>query len=418
MLATRLRLGPRFAPMSEAHSKAPAVTALVGSLLGLVFSYSSTIDYAAHLDRRLHDVHCSFIPGAPATATAEACRAAMYSPYSAIMRDSLWGGIPISLFALGAFAFFAAFSIYLLLAKEKVSRAIVMFFAAVSITPLLVSIVMFTISVTKLGTLCKTCVGTYISSALLAGGGLLILKSLKTSGGGSVPRPSGQPMAALFWLIILGVASLLPTLVYAAAAPDQRPYLGKCGELKKPEEASGALVKFRGARAVQPALLFEDPLCPTCKALHERLLGEGVLERLDVTLSLFPLDASCNWMLSDQSLHPGACVVARAVICAKGQERQMLEWAFAEQESLTAAGKMGETALKSRISQRWGSSLASCTDSRDAKATLNKHLHFAAENNVPVSTPQVFLGKQRLCDEDTDLGLRFTLKQLAPEVLQ
>jgi uncharacterized membrane protein len=410
-------MSPRFAPMSEARSKAPALTALIGSLLGLVFSYNSTIDYAAHLDRRLHDVHCSFIPGAPATAEAEACRAAMYSPYSAIMRDSLWGGIPISLFALGAFAFFAAFSVYLLLAKEKASRVNVMLFATVSVTPLLVSIVMFTISVTKLGTLCKTCVGTYIASALLATGGLLSLKSLKTQTEG-VSRPFGQPLSAVFWFIVLGVVTLLPTLVYAAAAPDQRPYLGKCGELKKPEEPSGALIRFRGARAVQPALLFEDPLCPTCKALHERLLGEGVLERLDVTLSLFPLDSNCNWMLSDNSLHPGACVVARAIICAKGQERQMLEWAFAEQESLAAAGKMGEQAIKSRISQRWGSSILSCIDGRDAKATLNKHLHFAAENNVPVSTPQVFLGKQRLCDEDTDLGLRFTLKQLAPEVLQ
>ena len=96
----------------------------------------------------------------------------------------------------------------------------------------------------------------------------------------------------------------------------------------------------------------------------------------------------------------------------------MLEWAFAEQTSLTAAGKTSEAALKARIEQRWGKALVDCTDSRDAKATLNKHLHFAAENNVPVSTPQVFLGKRRLCDEDTDLGLRFTLKQLAPEVLQ
>ncbi len=80
--------------------------------------------------------------------------------------------------------------------------------------------------------------------------------------------------------------------------------------------------------------------------------------------------------------------------------------------------KIGEQALKAKIVQRWGKSLIDCTESRDAKATLNKHLHFAAENNVPVSTPQVFLGKQRLCDEDTDLGLRFTLKQMAPEVLQ
>lgn len=245
MLATGPRLGPRFAPMSEPQSKGPAAVALIGSLLGLVFSYSSTIDYAAHLDRRLHDVHCSFIPGAPPTSEAEACRAAMYSPYSAVMRDTLWGGIPIAVFALGAFSFFAAFSIYLLLAKEKASRANLMLFAAVSVTPLLVSIVMFTISVTKLGTLCKTCVGTYISSALLATGGLTGLRTLNSSSNGT-RRPEGQSLIAVFWLVILGVATLLPTLVYAASAPDQRPYLGKCGELKKPEEPSGRSLNSAG----------------------------------------------------------------------------------------------------------------------------------------------------------------------------
>jgi hypothetical protein len=30
----------------------------------------------------------------------------------------------------------------------------------------------------------------------------------------------------------------------------------------------------------------------------------------------------------------------------------------------------------------------------------------------------MYLGKRRVCDEDTDLGLRFTLAQLAPEVLK
>jgi uncharacterized membrane protein len=403
--------------MSENHSKLPAATALAGSLLGLVFSYSSTVDYAAHLDRRLHDVHCSFIPGAPPTAEAEACRAAMYSPYSAIMRDSLWGGIPISIFAIGAFIFFASFALYLLMAGPKASRVNVQMFAAVSVTPLIVSVVMFTISITKLGTLCKTCVGTYIASALLAAGGLLALRQLGPFADGT-KRPEGQPIMSAFWVFALGIITLLPTLVYAATAPDQRPYLGKCGELKKAEESSGALIKFRGARAVQPALLFEDPLCPTCKALHERLVGEGVLDRLDITLALFPLDNTCNWMLADQSLHPGACLVSRALICSKGQELKVLEWAFAEQSALTTAGKQGDAALKSLIAQRWGQSTIACADSRDAKTTLNKHLHFAAENNVPVSTPQVFLGKRRLCDEDTDLGLRFTLKQLAPEVLQ
>jgi hypothetical protein len=49
---------------------------------------------------------------------------------------------------------------------------------------------------------------------------------------------------------------------------------------------------------------------------------------------------------------------------------------------------------------------------------LNYHLHFASDNAILVSTPQMYLGKRRVCDEDTDLGLRYTMGVLAPEVLQ
>ena len=52
--------------MFSRGSKAPAAIALVASVLGLIFASNSTLDYAAHLDRRLHNVHCSFIPGAAA----------------------------------------------------------------------------------------------------------------------------------------------------------------------------------------------------------------------------------------------------------------------------------------------------------------------------------------------------------------
>ncbi|HEY5960784.1 MAG TPA: vitamin K epoxide reductase family protein [Polyangiaceae bacterium] len=411
--------------MSGQSSRVPSILSLVGSVLGLLFASYSTLDYAHHLDRRLHEVHCSFIPGAPATAEGEACRAAMYSPYSAVMRDSLWGGIPISLFALGAFAFFAGFSVYLMLARQRASRTSWIFFAVVGITPLLVSILMFTISVTKIGAICKTCVGTYIASALLAVGSLLgFLASRKPSSdasgstsGDAVARPNGNPAMAALWLLLLGALTILPVGVYAASAPDHRPYLTQCGELKKPEDPQSALLKFRGAAAVQPALFFEDPLCPTCKAFHQRLEGEGVLEKLDVTLTLFPLDSSCNWML-DQPLHPGSCLLSKAILCGKGQARQMLEWAFDKQTDLARAGKQSDATLKAMIQQKWGSSITSCIDSRETKVQLNNHLHFAAENQVPVSTPQVYLGSRRICDEDTDLGLRYTLKQLAPEVLK
>src|SRR5882672_9217239 len=153
-------------------TRVSGLVALVASLLGLLFGSYSTFDYAKHLDRRLHDIHCSIIPGAPVTDAADACRAAMYSPYSALLKEKYWGGIPISLFAVGAFAFFVAFALYLVVAGDRAPRRAVGFFAIVTLAPVLASLVMLTISITKLGTFCLVCVGIYISSFLLGLSGL------------------------------------------------------------------------------------------------------------------------------------------------------------------------------------------------------------------------------------------------------
>jgi uncharacterized membrane protein len=395
-------------------SRAWPLVALVSALLGLLFASYATEDYAEHLDRRLHDVHCSFIPGMPPTSEAEACRVAMYSAYSALFRERLWGGIPISLFALGAFGFFAAFALYHLLAGRRAPKAAVDFFAWVSVTPLIVSMVMFTISVTKLGHLCKTCVGIYASSFGLSLSALFMLMAQRRE---LEPRRSVHFLLPLGWLSALGVATLTPAVVYAASVPDESSYLTQCGELKQPEIHGDHLVSIRGSHPIQPVMLFEDPLCPTCKAFHERLVDEGVFEKFDVQLALFPLDTDCNWML-DQSLHPGACEVSKAVLCAGDRARQVLEWAYDEQTYLTRAGKAGKDVIRAAIKQRWGDALLGCVDDRKTDVRLNNHLHFASDNNIPVSTPQMYLGKRRVCDEDTDLGLRFMLSELAPEVLK
>jgi uncharacterized membrane protein len=402
--------------MPGPKSKLPAVLSLIAALLGLLFASNSTLDYAKHLDRRLHDVHCSFIPGAPATAEAEACRVAMYSPYSALFKEHYWGGIPISLFALGAFAFFSAFAIYLLVYGARAPKRALQFFGAASLVPLFVSLVMFTISVTKLGTVCKTCAGIYIASVLLAVAGVLGFLASKSEVP-SEPRVTVGPALPLIWLISLGGISLIPALVYAASAPDERPYLTKCGAIKQPKIKNDEFVKIATTHPIQPTLLFEDPLCPTCKAFHERLVGENIIEKLDISLALFPLDSECNWML-DTALHPGACIVSKAVLCGGDNARAVLEWAFEEQEFLTRAGKNGPDVLRAAIRQKWGDTMLKCVDDRKTDVRLNNHLHFASDNNIPVSTPQMYLGSRRVCDEDTDLGLRFTLGQLAPEVLK
>jgi uncharacterized membrane protein len=392
------------------ETKTPAVLGLSGSLLGLVFAGLSTLDYAEHLDRKLHDVHCSLIPGLATGADQEnACRTAMYSIYAALFRGQYWGGVPVSLFALGAFSFFAGFSLYLVISGTAASRKAYQFFAAAGVTPLAVSLVMAVISVTQLGTLCKTCVGIYLSSAVVAAGALLGLRDLRR-------EPVGGPLRPVLWLGALGIAAVIPALVYVAAMPNHRPYLGNCGKLAKTVEAHGALIRMKTPASRTPAFIFEDPLCPTCKAFHQRIAGEGALDRLDVQEVLFPLDSDCNWMLTE-ALHKGACTLSKAVICGGDRARQVLEWAYDNQESLARAGKAGDAVLRDRIKERWGNDMLTCMDSPATKTRLNNNLHFASDNAVPVSTPQLYLGERKVCDEDTDLGLRYTLTQLAPEVV-
>lgn len=450
--------------MEATRTRLPGALGVGASLLGIFFSAFSTHDYALHLDRQLHSTHCSFVPGlSDATAGANACTAAMYSPYSALLRDRYWGGIPISLFALGAYAFFLAAAVYLLTAGAAASRRAWQGYGLAALTPLGFSVVMFFITLTRLSGFCKLCVGLYTASGLLFASGVLALIQAARPVGrreGALDGPpadatvvdaqpygSTQAMAPLGYptpayavptvagvseeppvaptggfliipamLAALGLFALTPALVYAAALPDYTPYLNGCGKLGDGTDKAGALVKMPGTRPVQPALLFVDPLCPTCKGFHERLASEGILDKLDARVAIFPLDSECNWML-DRALHPGACVLAKAFLCAEpqGKARQVLDWSYSHQEELAGLGKAGKDVLRNKVRAQYPE-LDACIDTKETKMRLDKVLHFAVDNKVPISTPQFFVGDTRVCDEDTDLGLRYTLGILAPRL--
>jgi uncharacterized membrane protein len=395
------------------------MVALGAALLGLVFAAYSTYDYAEQLDRQVHAVHCSFIPGAPVSSDADnPCKAALFSPYSALFRATYWGGVPISLFGLGAFAFFVGFAVYLWQGDRRLPRFAYPTLVALAIGPLAVSVIMLTISLTHLHALCKLCVGIYASSVVLAIAAFVGMgaHAREVSGAKESRQASGWALP-LVSALGLGLCSVLPAMVYVDLLPDYRPFLEKCGKIVTTSDPHHSLLKIPTLHPARPVVLFEDPLCPTCKAFHERLVDEGIFDRLDVTMAMFPLDSDCNWML-DRSLHPGACVLAKAVLCGGNDKaRAVLEWAFENQESLREAGKGGAGQLTAKVSQRWGKDLAACVTGKQVDIQLNQELHFAANNHVPVSTPQMFLGEQRICDEDTDLGLKYTLAQLAPEVL-
>src|ERR1041384_4309387 len=91
---------------------------LVGATVGLVFAAVSTYDFVQHLDRQVHSLHCSFIPGV--THSGESgCQVAMMSPYSSVFRTSVWGGVPIALPAMSVFAFLLFYALDLMMSRRK-----------------------------------------------------------------------------------------------------------------------------------------------------------------------------------------------------------------------------------------------------------------------------------------------------------
>ena len=90
----------------------------------------------------------------------------------------------------------------------------------------------------------------------------------------------------------------------------------------------------------------------------------------------------------------------------------------AGKQHLLRRAEAGAPASGKLIGRRWGAQVLSCLDASSTKVKLNQQLHFAADNAIPVSTPQMYLGDLKVCDEDTDLGLKYTLTQLAPEVVR
>ncbi|HEX4420897.1 MAG TPA: vitamin K epoxide reductase family protein, partial [Kofleriaceae bacterium] len=161
------------------------VVVLAGAVIGVVFAAVSTYDFVQHLDRQVHSLHCSFIPGAGAGHAGESgCQVAMMSPYSSVFRSHVWGGIPIALAAMAVFAFLLFYALDLIVTGRAGDRRATGLLALATALPAVTSVVMLAISLSKLGTTCKLCVCIYVASALCLTGGAMLWRRARAGGGG------------------------------------------------------------------------------------------------------------------------------------------------------------------------------------------------------------------------------------------
>ncbi len=382
---------------------------LLASLVGAYFAATSTADFVTHLDRDVHAIHCSFNPGDKAEMGESGCRTVMLSPYSSFFRDRWWGGVPVALWALAVFSFLAYRSAHLIW-RGKPLRSEGLFLFLATLLPVGMSAVYGHLAVNEVGAVCNVCVGIYVASgAAFLGALLTLLLSVPKRDPAAVRR-----FATGFGEGVLFVGAM--TLVYLTSVPEGRAD-GKggaagCGGLVQPEDEAGIMVTLGGKGKAAIEVL--DPLCPACRAFDARLKASGLDEKLAAKAVLFPLDSTCNWMVST-SLHPGACAVSEAMLCAAEKDaqgpRKVLDWAFVHQEALRELAEKDEPALRAKIEAEFPN-VKGCLGSAVVKNKIVKSLRWAVSNALPVMTPQLFVEGTRMCDEDTDLGLEYTLTQM------
>jgi uncharacterized membrane protein len=390
------------------RSKRAVAAVIVSAAVGVLFAAISTSDFVAHLDRQVHAITCAFIPGlaAPDTTGTSGCHAALMSPYSSVLGRTTWGGVPISLLALAVFAFIACHAVTLMLRGAAADRSETGFLLAATALPLLVSAAYFLLSLLRLGTLCKVCVGIYVASiaAFLAA---LAAHARAAAAAGPTPWERWT------FYVVEGVAFvLIPTAAYLALKPTYPASLVGCGELLHPADRYGVRVRLTDGPV--PAIEVLDPLCPACKALSLRLAATGLDRTLGVDASLFPLDRECNWMVSE-SVHPGACAASEAVLCAGPAANAVLAYLFAHQGELRELGRGGERPVAERLTAQYPA-LAGCLGTAAVRTRLNRSLRWAVSNSLPVLTPQLFIRNTKVCDEDMDLGLAFVAPRLVASV--
>jgi hypothetical protein len=113
----------------------------------------------------------------------------------------------------------------------------------------------------------------------------------------------------------------------------------------------------------------------------------------------------------DRALHPGACAVSEAMLCADDEAERVLAWAFENQEAIRAATERDPNAASRMVRQAFPH-LGECLGRPEVRARLNRALRWAVANQLPVLTPQVYVNGLRICDADTDLGLDWALARL------
>ena len=282
--------------------------ALVACALGVVVSGELThIHVSTHTDPDFHSA-CAVSEGVNCETVA-------------LSRYSVFAGVPVSVWGLAAYVVMGGLAAWRLLRRRPSSPwplgVLVGLFGASAA----VSVLLATIAVTRIDSVCLYCSASYLLNFTLLVLGVLAVRKRRDSWprmlGADLRTAVAHPAASA--LLVAAGAGAVAALV-AWYPPYWRPptWEGELCGLDCGEDETG---HWTGARRPQVSIVeFSDYECPHCRRAHERIrrFVADHADRVRLYHRHLPLDRACNPALR-REFHKNACLFARAAECAAEQ---------------------------------------------------------------------------------------------------
>jgi len=369
---------PGVAPRSSASIAAAITLALC--LIGITVSALSTSDHVRF--------RATGSTGACAALVETACGAAHTSTAAELL------GVPISHYGTALYLAGAGLAILALVHRKRESGVLYRPALGLLVTLMGLGAVGYSVFLAALliraDEACPLCIALYVVNVgLLVTGLVWWLRGTR--------RPALRPLLVSGAVgVVVGVGFFAVSTPFVSRALTSPPSWdtvrleNPAGKSLEPFLLPERIPAKGGPSAADELIEFSDLECPYCSVLHRTvtsLLEERGPAGLRVRFVHYPLDSSCN-PHARRSLHPTACLMARAGICAQGQGRF---WKFTDAAfALEGARSRGVTV---EIARRLGMDLKRfevCLDNEATARTLADDIALAHRAGIR-ATPTLLI---------------------------
>jgi len=375
------------------------------AFLGVVLSFILAIEYFGLGTENIADSACSALGG------AGSCAKVAESRFSFIPSVPFLGNVPIALLGFGFYGtlvFLFGMNVKSVNAEENEERLQIVL--GLSLFAFLLDIILLAISIGIIGTICQLCAITYVITLGIIGISYFALKGKKIVPA-NVVKAITKGIGTLFIIFLFNFSVAFATSKLATSkgsnslATSQGMDQSEISNRITAYEASEKLnIDLSGSasigKATAPIVIvkYADFNCGHC--LHTSHILAKVLADYDgmvrVVYKNFPLDGSCNRLVSEPRPGASSCIAAMAAICAdkQGKFAEMYHGLYDNTEKGVTHTASTVLNLANTLSLNTNQ-LKSCMSSKEAQTQLNKEIDVAEKLNIQ-ATPSLYINDKRI----------------------